>query len=159
MVQNHATGILVGLPDRAHDILRAVSMRQDLLAHDADPLVGILLLQLFVVGFRVLPVGRELPSGLEDGVRAAGNIEQFANTLLGNDPAHVHPPVPARTGMDGDGEAAPTPVGGHVARSAPTSRSSSITEPQQAAAGQASPHRRASPLVVACARDGGEHGR
>ncbi len=78
-----------GLPN----LLGVIPVRNDTLMQHSDPLVRILLLQLFTVRFKVPPVGLGLAQALHRALDAPEGLEKFFELFLWNDPSHVrvHP--------------------------------------------------------------------
>ncbi len=71
MMHDSTANVLIGLKERSDDAFCRISVRYDLLMHDADPLVGIVLLEELAVVVHVLAVGLELALTVEDGLPTA----------------------------------------------------------------------------------------
>ncbi len=96
MVNDSTANVLIGLKERSDDAFCRISVRYDLLMHDADPLVGIVLLEELSVVVHIPAVGLELALTVEDGLPAADSRHQLSNPILRNGGAHVLSPLGSR---------------------------------------------------------------
>lgn len=92
MVHDSTANVLIGLKERSDDAFCRISVRYDLLMHDADPLVGIVLLEELAVVVHVPSVGLELALTVEDGLPTADSRHQLSNPILRNGGAHLLSP-------------------------------------------------------------------